>query len=103
MTVIDTLTEDCRQAGVAPDLLMMAGFVLAQLYEEEPIGAIETYCRTLARNGQTWADENKVLRSLQELRRVGLVQEVGGIWTVREKEVKKVKKQRTLLDEFDAV
>ena len=42
MTVIDSLTEDCRQAGVAPDLLMMAGFVLAQLYEEETVDAIKT-------------------------------------------------------------
>ena len=100
MTVLDSLTEDCRQAGVSPDLLMMAGFVLAQLYDEEPVGAIETYCRTLARNGQTWADESKVLTAIEELERVGLLKD-GKV--VEKKpphgEVKEVKRtQRSLFD-----
>ena len=101
MTVLDSLTEDCRQAWVAPDLLMMAGFVLAQLYEGEPIGAIKTDCRTLARNGQAWADENKVLTAVKELERVGLVKDGRVVEKKPPPEEVKVT-QGSLFDAFDA-
>lgn len=88
MTVLDSLTEDCRQAGVAPELLDMAGFVLASLYEGISVGQMKSDCRVHARIGHAWADENKVFTAMKELERVGLVKD--GKVVERVKEVRKL-------------